>query len=219
MSVNPPNAHLQTLNSDAHMNAARKCVLQPQSVQTLLTKKRKWKLKHNSALVWAIIIVMSALANTTNDIFTLPYRLTQSALLLSVTLSLGHLSVLTQWACVCVNVTDYSHSHERKLACPYEEQMRKTRTHTSKHTTGSNQNQMDFICMELKEALCLNQSVLFQFCCPTSYKLHTDHFYPKQQLWMIAIFFYQQYSLHGKSEPKRIFFSDGAVQQQRTSFK
>lgn len=80
------------------------------------------------------------LASTTNETVigysnTQSHRLTHSILPLSVTLSF---KAIYQYS-LSVHVTDYSHSHERKLACPYEEQMRKTRTHTSKHTTGSNQ--------------------------------------------------------------------------------
>lgn len=82
----------------------------------------------------------------------------------------GHLSDLTQCACVCVNVTDYSLSHERKLACPYEEQMRKTRTHTSKHHRIKSAKWTSS-ALSLKEAPFRTfQSVLFWFCCPfTSY--------------------------------------------------
>lgn len=81
-----------------------------------------------------------ALASTTNWTVigysnTQSHKLSYSALPLSVTLSL---KAIYQYS-LSVHVTDYTHSHERKLGCPYEEQMRKTRTHTSKHTTGSNQ--------------------------------------------------------------------------------
>ncbi len=45
---------------------------------------------------------MSALANTTNGIFTVPYKLTQSALLVSVPLSLKAIYLYSLSEHVCV---------------------------------------------------------------------------------------------------------------------
>jgi len=86
-----------------------------------------------------------------------------------------HLSELTQCACVCVNETDYSLSHERKLAYPYEEQMRKTRTHTSKHHRIKSAKWTSSV-PSLKEAPFRTfYSILLWFCCPfTSYTTRDD---------------------------------------------
>jgi len=86
-----------------------------------------------------------------------------------------HLSELTQCACVCVNETDYSLSHERKLAYPYEEQMRKTRTHTSKHHRIKSAKWTSSV-PSLKEAQFRTfYSIPLWFCCPfTTYTTRDD---------------------------------------------